>query len=110
MARMVVTGFLQPDAGETWCAVCTGMAKGAMFEDPAVQERVKKGLEDDKREFFVVAVPEELRKSMPLNAAVTWASNPHFGSAVVPLCFLHCTAISGDAPPPPKQQLLRGLS
>lgn len=110
MARMVITGFLQPADGETWCAVCTGLAKGALFEDPDVQERARKGLEDKDREVFVIALSDAQRRHMPLEPAVTWATNPHFGTAVVPVCFLHCTAIGGGDAPPPPQKLLRGLS
>lgn len=98
---MIITGVPHPPENETWCAVCLALAKGEAFSGGAVQERVREGMADDKRDVFAIAVSaKEFARSMEL--AISWAGHPLImrGALVVPLCATHFPAVDPTQPPP----------
>jgi hypothetical protein len=73
MARMIITGIPHPPENETWCAVCLSLAKGEVFADPKMQDRITEGLADERKEIFAVAVgTKEMLKALEL--AISWAA------------------------------------
>lgn len=98
MARLVLRGFPLTPAGDLfWCAVCATLAKGTLLAPQ--WEQIEAALADEEREVVPVGVDAGKAKKL-LELAVTWGPAPLFGGAVVPVCWLHCTAVDGKAPPP----------
>ena len=97
MSRLVLRGFpLPPDYG-LWCAVCATLAKGTLLTPQ--WEQIEAALADDKPDPVPVGVDTKKAAAL-LEVAVTWGPAPLMGGAVVPVCWLHCTAVDGNAPPP----------